>query len=242
MRIPRPQRLAAPAGGAPRTAAFDVACALLACYPPIQPLEFPPIPMVTAAVADPSRDSASRDSASLDSVAPDSMVVEDTLREATSGSTAAAPDADAEATTFIVPVRGVEPSAVRDNYSASRGARTHNALDIMAPRGTPVLAAAAGRILRLSTNAAGGITIYQVDSGERYVFYYAHLQGYRKGLRSGMQVERGEVIGYVGTTGNAPPNTPHLHFQVMRWRADGRYWAGRPVNPHPFLVRHGQER
>jgi murein DD-endopeptidase MepM/ murein hydrolase activator NlpD len=143
---------------------------------------------------------------------------------------------------FIIPVQGVKPAGVRDNFSASRGTRTHNALDIMAPRHTPVLAAAAGRILRLSTNPAGGITIYQVDTDERYVFYYAHLQGYRKGLRTGMQVEQGEVIGYVGTTGNAPPNTPHLHFQVMRWRADGRYWAGEPVNPHPFLVRQGQAR
>jgi murein DD-endopeptidase MepM/ murein hydrolase activator NlpD len=198
--------------------------------------------MDTSNVTDAARDSLSRDSAPGDSASGDAMVAVDTSRVAAGSMPAAAPDPDAGATTFIVPVRGVEPAAVRDNYSASRGTRTHNALDIMAPRGTPVLAAAAGTILRLSTNAAGGITIYQVDAAERYVFYYAHLQGYRKGLRTGMEVEQGDVLGYVGTTGNAPPNTPHLHFQVMRWRSDGRYWAGQPVNPHPFLVRQGQER
>ncbi|HSA56950.1 MAG TPA: M23 family metallopeptidase [Gemmatimonadaceae bacterium] len=138
---------------------------------------------------------------------------------------------------LIVPVEGVHPSRVRDNYSASRGARTHNALDIMAPRGTPVLAADDGRILRLSTNPAGGITIYQLAADEQFVYYYAHLQKYRDGLRDGMDVRQGDVIGYVGTTGNAPPDVPHLHFQVMRYRRDGRYWAGEPVNPHPFLVR-----
>jgi len=153
----------------------------------------------------------------------------------------AAPPGGADTATagkvLIVPVQGVHPSRVRDNFSASRGARTHNALDIMAPRGTPVLAADDGRILRLSTNPAGGITIYQLAADEKFVYYYAHLQKYRDGLRDGIEVRQGEVLGYVGTTGNAPPDVPHLHFQVMRYRRDGRYWDGEPVNPHPYLVR-----
>lgn len=230
MRIPRPQRLGPAVDGAPRKAALVAVCALVACYPPIQPLEFPPIPLDTTTVA----------VATGDTTAPADAPV-DAARAPADSATGEPAEASAAAL-FVIPVQGVKPAAVRDNFSASRGTRTHNALDIMAPRHTPVLAAAAGRILRLSSNPAGGITIYQVDAAERYVLYYAHLQGYRKGLRAGMQVEQGEVIGYVGTTGNAPPNTPHLHFQVMRWRADGRYWAGEPVNPHPFLVRQGQAR
>jgi murein DD-endopeptidase MepM/ murein hydrolase activator NlpD len=140
---------------------------------------------------------------------------------------------------LIVPVKGVHPSLVRDTYTASRGARTHNALDIMAPRGTPVLAAADGTVYRLRSNAAGGITIYQRDASEQYIFYYAHLERYRSGLREGDHLRQGDVIGYVGTTGNAPPNVPHLHFQVMKYRRDGRYWDGEPVNPHPMLVAPG---
>lgn len=145
------------------------------------------------------------------------------------------------AKSLIVPVKGVDPALVRDSYSASRGARTHNALDIMAPRGTPVLAADHGLILRLSTNPAGGITIYQIDDAQSLVYYYAHLERYHDGLREGMRVQQGDVIGYVGTTGNAPKNLPHLHFQVMRFRKD-RYWEGEPVNPHPYLVRQGRNR
>lgn len=143
--------------------------------------------------------------------------------------------------TMIVPVKGVDPALVRDSYSASRGARTHNALDIMAPRGTPVLAADSGWILRLSTNPAGGITIYQVDDEQSFVYYYAHLDRYHEGLKQGQRVQQGDVLGYVGTTGNAPDNLPHLHFQVMRYQKE-RYWEGEPVNPHPYLVRQGRQR
>lgn len=149
--------------------------------------------------------------------------------------TVAAPRAGA-ARTLIVPVKGIDPSRVRDTFSASRGARTHNALDIMAPRGTPVLAADSGRILRLSRNPAGGITIYQRSADEQWVYYYAHLERYRDGLKEGEMVRQGDVIAYVGTTGNAPPDVPHLHFQVMRWQ-ERQYWNGEPVNAHAWLVR-----
>lgn len=147
------------------------------------------------------------------------------------------PEAALASKGLIVPVEGVDPSRVRDSYTASRGGRTHDAVDIMAPRGTPVLAVDSGTILKLRQNEAGGITIYQLDPAERFVYYYAHLERYQAGLAEGITVRRGDVIGFVGTTGNAPRDTPHLHFQVMLYRGRGQYWGGEPINPHPFLNR-----
>ncbi len=136
----------------------------------------------------------------------------------------------------MVPVAGVAPGRLSDSFSAARsGGRTHNALDILAPRGTAVLAADDGRIFKVGENRLGGLTVYLLDAAERFIYYYAHLDGYREGLRDGMPVAQGDVLGYVGTTGNAPANTPHLHFQAMRYRRD-RYWDGQPVNPKPYLV------
>lgn len=139
---------------------------------------------------------------------------------------------------LVMPVAGVDPARIRDSFDAGRDAgRRHNALDILAPRGTPVLAADDGRIIRLSSNRLGGITIYALDPLERVVYYYAHLDRYREGLRSGTYILRGDTIGYVGTTGNAPENVPHLHFQIMRMPRDRRqYWNGEPINPYPLLV------
>jgi murein DD-endopeptidase MepM/ murein hydrolase activator NlpD len=142
---------------------------------------------------------------------------------------------------LMVPVAGVEPARVADTFASPRdgGARVHRALDIMAPRGTPVLAADDGRVYRISENRLGGLTIYAIDAAERFMYYYAHLDAYREGLREGMAVARGEVIGYVGTTGNAPEHVPHLHFQAMRYRRE-KYWDGEPVNPKPFLAVPGR--
>jgi murein DD-endopeptidase MepM/ murein hydrolase activator NlpD len=141
----------------------------------------------------------------------------------------------------MVPVHGVEPSQVRDSYTAGRGGgRTHDAVDILAPRGTPVLAADDGVILKLRENEAGGITIYQLDPAERFVYYYAHLERYQNGLHEGLRVSQGQVIGYVGTSGNAPDNLPHLHFQMMRYRGRGQYWGGEPVNPNTFFSSAGR--
>ncbi|NUQ13063.1 MAG: M23 family metallopeptidase [Gemmatimonadaceae bacterium] len=141
---------------------------------------------------------------------------------------------------LIVPVEGVAPARVRDSYTASRGGRTHDAVDIMAPRGTPVLAADSGSILKLRRNDAGGLTIYQLDHASQFVYYYAHLDRYQEGLAEGQRLRQGQVIGYVGTTGNAPKDAPHLHFQVMLYRGNGQYWGGEPVNPHPFFTRPGR--
>lgn len=137
---------------------------------------------------------------------------------------------------LIVPVAGVEASDIADWFSVQRGSRTHGALDIMAPRGTPVLSADDGRVLRVSENRAGGLTVYATDPGERLVYYYAHLDRYADGLAAGRLLARGDTIGFVGTTGNAPPNTPHLHFQMMLMHESRRYWEGVPVNPLPFLT------
>jgi peptidoglycan LD-endopeptidase LytH len=134
-----------------------------------------------------------------------------------------------------MPVDGVDEDDLRDAFLEARGGRAHEALDIMAPRGTPVRAVEDGRIEKLFTSKAGGLTIYQFEASGMFCYYYAHLDRYADGLREGQAVERGEVIGYVGTTGNAPPNTPHLHFAITRLTPDRRWWAGTPLNPYPVL-------
>ena len=136
-----------------------------------------------------------------------------------------------------IPVVNVRLERIPDSFHDARdGKRVHGAVDIMAPRGTPVIAADDGRVLKLRKGGAGGITVYAVDPRERFVYYYAHLDRYRKGLAEGEAVEKGDTIGFVGTTGNAPRDVPHLHFQVMRMPSDGKWWAGVPVNPRPLFV------
>jgi peptidoglycan LD-endopeptidase LytH len=138
--------------------------------------------------------------------------------------------------TLMVPVLGRYPADVPGSFADSRsGGRRHNAADIMAPRGTPVLSADDGVILRLSSNALGGITVYATDPEQRFVYYYAHLDAYAPGLRAEQRVRRGDVLGYVGTTGNAPKNAPHLHFQITRVLDRDRLWDGVPIDPKPFL-------
>ena len=143
---------------------------------------------------------------------------------------------------LMVPVAGIEPRKIPDSFNEPRdgGGRVHRAVDILAPRGTPVLAADAGVIFKMKSNTLGGITIYALDASHRFVYYYAHLDHYRDDLYEGAPLAQGDVIGYVGTTGNAPKDTPHLHFQIMRMRTDGKYWDGEPVDPRPFLVRSGR--
>jgi murein DD-endopeptidase MepM/ murein hydrolase activator NlpD len=137
---------------------------------------------------------------------------------------------------LIVPVAGVDPERVPDTFGAARGSRRHGALDIMAPRGTPVLSADDGRIIRLSSNRLGGLTIYASDPHERLVYYYAHLDRYADGLSAGMPLARGDTIGFVGSTGNASANAPHLHFQVMLAVPGRGHWEGEPIDPRPYLT------
>jgi murein DD-endopeptidase MepM/ murein hydrolase activator NlpD len=142
---------------------------------------------------------------------------------------------------LMVPVDGISPRELRDSYNAPRGeGRTHRALDIPAPRGTPVVAAIDGQVFRLRQGGAGGITAYLVDDQRRYVYYYAHLDHYPDEITEGLKVKQGTVIGYVGTSGNAPPDTPHLHFQVMRLARDQRdWWNGTAVDVRSFITRKG---
>jgi peptidoglycan LD-endopeptidase LytH len=142
---------------------------------------------------------------------------------------------------LMVPVEGVEQRNLRDTFHEQRsGGRIHMATDILAMRGTPVLSASDGRIIKLASGGAGGITIYVADASGRYLHYYAHLEGYAPGIKEGLQVREGQVIAFVGTTGNAPPNTPHLHYQVMR--SDKDYWNGTPIDVRPFMTKPGKMR
>ena len=142
---------------------------------------------------------------------------------------------------LMVPVEGADPSDLTDTYHAARsGGRIHMATDIMAMRGTPVLAATGGRIIKLGNSGAGGIGLYIADVSGRYVEYYAHLMGYAPNVKEGLQVQEGDVIGFVGSTGNASPDAPHLHFQVMR--SDGNYWNGTPLDVRSFMTRPGRMR
>ena len=139
---------------------------------------------------------------------------------------------------LIIPVEGVRPNQLTDTYNERRGGgtRPHEALDILAARGTPVRATADGRIVKLFDSKPGGLTIYEFDPTETIAYYYAHLDRYAGGLREGQVVHQGEVIGYVGSTGNASPEAPHLHFAIFRLGPEKHWWQGTPINPFPYFV------
>lgn len=134
-----------------------------------------------------------------------------------------------------VPVTGVGRGALIGSFSDARGGRVHEALDIGAPKGTAVVAADDGTVLKLFTSRAGGLTIYLSDPTKRFIYYYAHLDAYAPGLREGQPVAKGQHIGTVGTTGNAPPNTPHLHFAILRSDDMAKWWTGTPLDPYTIL-------
>jgi peptidoglycan LD-endopeptidase LytH len=134
---------------------------------------------------------------------------------------------------LALPVDGLKAGELRDNFSEARGGHPHEALDILAPRGTRVLAVDDGRVAKLFNSVRGGLTVYQFDPTQTFCYYYAHLQGYAPGLAEGTYLSRGSLVGYVGTTGNAPRDTPHLHFTVFRLGPEKRWWEGTPINPFP---------
>ncbi|MEO8576790.1 MAG: M23 family metallopeptidase [Gemmatimonadales bacterium] len=137
---------------------------------------------------------------------------------------------------MIIPVAGVQPKNLIDSFDDMRGGtRRHNALDIMAQRNTPVLAATSGKVLKMHNSVAGGLSIYESDPTLRFVMMYGHLNSYRPGLKEGADVKRGEIIGFVGSTGNANPAAPHLHFQITRNDNVKEWWKGTPLNPFPVL-------
>lgn len=137
---------------------------------------------------------------------------------------------------LIIPVVGVRPDQLLDTFSDARSeGRVHDAIDIPAPAGTPVVAAADGEIIKLFQSERGGTTIYQLSTDKKLIFYYAHLQGYAEGLVAGKFVKQGEVIAYVGDTGNAGPGNYHLHFSIAVVSDPKRYWEGTNINPYPIL-------
>jgi murein DD-endopeptidase MepM/ murein hydrolase activator NlpD len=132
-----------------------------------------------------------------------------------------------------LPLRGVTREALRDSFYETRGStRVHEAIDILAPRNTPVVAVENGAIARLFYSKAGGITVYQFDPAVRFVYYYAHLERYADGLHEGDRVQRAQVLGYVGTSGNAATDTPHLHFAIFRLTPKKQWWQGSPIDPY----------
>jgi murein DD-endopeptidase MepM/ murein hydrolase activator NlpD len=135
-----------------------------------------------------------------------------------------------------IPVEGVDDDDLSDTFADARGGgRSHEAIDIMAPRGTPVVAVEGGKIVKLFNSKQGGLTIYHFDPSGTYTYYYAHLDRYAPALKEGQTVRRGDVIGFVGSSGNAAEDAPHLHFAIFRLNAERQWSKGTPINPYPVL-------
>jgi murein DD-endopeptidase MepM/ murein hydrolase activator NlpD len=144
----------------------------------------------------------------------------------------------ANAGALLIPVVGVSPQQLQDTYTQSRSeGRTHNAIDIMAPRNTPVVAAADGQIIKLFNSERGGITLYQLGTDNRTVYYYAHLERYADGITENRFARRGELLGYVGDSGNAGRDNCHLHFSIWLVTDPKRFWDGENINPYPLLTK-----
>jgi murein DD-endopeptidase MepM/ murein hydrolase activator NlpD len=143
---------------------------------------------------------------------------------------------------IVIPVAGVAKAALRDDFDNIHNGHPHHAIDILAPRGTPVLAAVDGTIRKLFESRAGGLTIYEFDVATERSYYYAHLDAYASDVVEGMRVKQGDVIGYVGTTGNAPPETPHLHFAITLLPPNKAWSKGEAIDPYPILVARGVTR
>lgn len=140
---------------------------------------------------------------------------------------------------LAIPVVGVKPRDLADTFSQARagGQRIHDAIDIMAPVGRPVVAAAPGRVDKIFFSpGGGGNTVYVRSPDGRWSYYYAHLSAYAPGLHEGQQLRRGAPVGFVGFSGNANPAGPHLHFAINRMNPSDKWWQGSPINPYPLLV------
>jgi murein DD-endopeptidase MepM/ murein hydrolase activator NlpD len=134
-----------------------------------------------------------------------------------------------------MPIAGMNSASLTESFYDKRDGRTHEALDLPAPRGTPVLAVAEGNVAKLFTSKEGGLTVYQFDNSQKYCFYYAHLDHYQPGLKEGTLLRKGEVLGYVGSTGNADAKAPHLHLAVFELGPEKKWWEGKPIDPLPLL-------
>jgi peptidoglycan LD-endopeptidase LytH len=141
-----------------------------------------------------------------------------------------------QSSSLLIPILSVNAGQLADTFNDARsGGRVHDAIDIMAPKGTPVIAVNDGKLVKLFNSKQGGLTIYQFDSTETHAYYYAHLDSYAPGLKEGDSLMRGDVIGYVGSTGNASPDAPHLHFAVFVLGPEKKWWQGTAINPYPLL-------
>lgn len=200
--------------------------------------EWPRFGAATAPAADvarPDERSAGRESAPDSPASAAAARLEpETAAAGDSPAPGSRPIEDLRSRLLALPVEGVTAAQLQPSFEQTRGERRHEAIDILAPAGTPVYAVEGGRIAKLFVSDRGGLTIYQFDPLERYAYYYAHLSRYASGLQEGQQISRGEVIGYVGVSGNAPPDTPHLHFAIFELGPEKRWWEGRPIDP--FLV------
>jgi murein DD-endopeptidase MepM/ murein hydrolase activator NlpD len=201
-----------------------------------------PPPVSPAVSADPEPASASQTPApalaaplSPDSPIEDPMSEEPSRKETPPLNELPALTAEA----IVIPVVGARREDLRDMFRERRGSREHQAIDIAAPRGTPVLAAIDGPVAKLFLSRPGGMTVYQYDPSKSFIYYYAHLDGYAPGLVEGQMLRRGDVIGYVGTSGNSPPNAPHLHFSIERVTEPGKWWKSEAVDPYPILTSRG---
>lgn len=145
-----------------------------------------------------------------------------------------------ESAALLVPVEGVTAAQLSDTFDQPRdGQRRHEAIDILAPKGTKVVAAADGKVVKLFNSKPGGLTVYQFDPSGTLSYYYAHLDRYAEGLKEGQELKKGDLIGYVGTSGNADPNNPHLHFAVFQLTPEKQWWKGTPQDPYPLLAGAG---
>jgi peptidoglycan LD-endopeptidase LytH len=181
-----------------------------------------------------------RDASVPKSTPVDNLPPETALSPATSGPTISATtrvlgsDLDnLRSRSLLLPVRGLEAADLVSSFHDARGSsRRHEAIDILAPRGTDVIAVEDGKVAKIFTSDAGGLTVYQMDPSETFIYYYAHLDSYAPGLKEGSMLRKGDVLGTVGTTGNAPKDTPHLHFAIAKLDPDKRWWGGTALDPY----------
>lgn len=193
------------------------------------------LPLATHALSNPSN--SVKPVASIDGVVKESAVKAAPQQEPTltaNVSVTGADITDLRSRGLTIPVKDVPASALMSSFNDARSGHRHEAIDILALRGTEVLAVEDGTVAKLFTSDAGGLTVYQFDPSAKYAYYYAHLDSYASGVKEGDEVKRGDVIGYVGTTGNAPKDTPHLHFAIAKLGPDHRWWEGTALDP--FLV------
>jgi murein DD-endopeptidase MepM/ murein hydrolase activator NlpD len=190
-----------------------------------------------AAAADPAPAPTSAPTqATTAAPSPAPAAAETAQSQAVAAPVAGAGSAASPSGTLLIPVQDVRRDQLQDTFTDARSqGRQHDAIDILAPAGTPVLAVADGSVEKLFDSERGGLTVYQFEPSGRYAYYYAHLQRYADGLAEQQAIRRGQVIGYVGSTGNADPGAPHLHFEIHRLGPERQWWKGESLNPYPVL-------